>query len=709
MIIITCVTDDSRITSPNTSQHFPLPTVSTQAARVMTDAGFDNVEVVSYWPYLSYPEDRYVKLSVDGNVTYEAVMEEPEIPDDPSSKGEGALMTFLAYSANGTIEAGEYVYVNYGRRVDYQAVADAGVVLKGKIAIARFGGSFRGLKVRDAEEFGCVGIIIYSDPADDGAALGETYPDGPWRNPQGVQRGSIQYISEYSGDPLTPGYAATKDAPRIDPASDDANLPRIPAVPLSAADAYPLLKALNGGVKVDESAGFVGGYPDVDYSVAHSKQARPSQIPKIDLHVQMRAEVTEAWNAIGMIEGAEAPDEWIVMGCHHDAWTFGAADPMSGHSILMETARVFGELMNEGWRPRRTIVMASWTAEEYGLVGSTEFVEDRAQELSNKTIAYLNLDMPIGGPDFLVNASPILKTIMYEVAHQVKLPEDLDNYFNVSTLYEAWAAADARDTMAKYRPAIGYLGSGSDFTPFLQYLGVSSIDFGTQGAFQDPSKPKSRSRGYPSYHSNHDSYHYFAEWLDPGFATMELISHVYGLLALRMANDEIVSLDVMEYAITLSEEMHLLRSHLAECFKDDPSAAVQADDALSRATAALEMFVVAAAETDAEIRAMTVDGARVPIADAAALNDRLRRVERAFIAEGGAYGRTPYYAHVAFAPGDDKGYGATVFPAVSEAGDNKDLYGVVLASAQLAEAIERAAAVLHNGRHQPPEANLGQQ
>src|ERR1044072_5723554 len=347
-------------------------------------------------------------------------VKEAIVPEDPSASNPKIIPLFNGYSPSGDVTA-PLVYVNYGLPPDYEALKTLGVDVKGKIAIARYGNSFRGVKAQVAEQNGAVGLIIYSDPADDGYGQGDVYPKGPWRPASSAQRGSVQFLSPSPGDPLTPGRPALPGVPRLK-IEEVTNMPRIPVQPISYGDARRLLEPLRGPVR---PRGFQGGLPFA-YHVGGT------EFVQVHLKTQMDFQVRKIWNVISIIEGAEEKDRWVVMGNHRDAWTFGAVDPNSGSSAMLEVGRGFGALLKKGWKPRRTIMLCSWDGEEYGLLGSTEWAEENADELKQKAVAYLNVDSAVSGANFGAASVPSMWKLIRSATRDIKDPK------TGQTVYQRW-------------------------------------------------------------------------------------------------------------------------------------------------------------------------------------------------------------------------------------------------------------------------------
>src|SRR5829696_1730495 len=455
------------------------------------------------------------------------------VPEDPSSSHPKITPLFNGYSASGDMTA-PIVYANYGLPNDYDDLKKIGVDVKGKIVLVRYGNSFRGVKAKVAEDHGAIGCIIYSDPADDGYMQGDVYPKGPWRPVASGQRGSVQYLFDYPGDPLTPGRPAIQGVPRLKP-EEATDLTRIPVQPIAYDVAKTILAQLKGPVR---PRGFQGGLA-FPYHLGGTKEV------KVRLKTDMDYKLRTIWNVVARIDGNEERDRWVILGNHRDAWVFGAVDPNSGSSAMLEVARGFGELLKQGWKPRRTIVFCSWDAEEYGLVGSTEWAEELAAELRTKAVAYLNLDAAVSGAHFGASSVPSLWKLMRAATRDVKDPK------TGKSVYQQW-----QDRARESRPEgeqntgearIGALGSGSDYTPFLQHLGVASTDMGFGG-------------DYGVYHSAYDSFYWMDHFGDPGFQYHVTAAQVWGTLAMRLAGAEGLSFDYTDYA-------NQVRDYVKEAFR----------------------------------------------------------------------------------------------------------------------------------------------
>lgn len=588
---------------------------------------------------------------------------------DSTSGSRKIVPLYNGYGASGDVTA-PLVYVNYGLPDDYAALRTAGVEVKGKIAIARYGNSFRGVKAKVAEENGAVALIIYSDPADDGYAQGDVYPKGPWRPDSSAQRGSVQFLFIHPGDPLTPGTPAVAGTPRLKK-EEATNLPHIPVQPLSYGDARRLLQPLRGPLR---PKGFQGGLP-FPYHVGGTNDVR------VHLKTDIEFATKTIWDVITRIDGAVENDRWVVLGNHRDAWVFGAVDPNSGTTAMIEVGRAFGQLLKSGWKPRRAIVLCSWDAEEQGLIGSTEWAEEKASELKEKAVVYLNMDAAVSGPNFGASSVPSLWKLIRSTAQDIRDPK------TGKSVYEAWRDRAWENTSEDNRydsngnekpkpaPRIGALGSGSDYTPFLQHLGVPSLDMGFGG-------------DYGVYHSAYDSFYWMSHFGDPSFQYHVAAAQIWGTVALRMANATALPFDYTDYAAQLRDFVNET-TRLANRRK--MSDTLDARPMLK----AIEQF-----EEEAEkIQKLRMDNERNALSDEKLrrINEALVQAERAFIDERGLRGRG-WFKHQIYAPGFYTGYAALPLPDVRQAIEDGRAADISEASARIIQAIERATEVLKKGR-----------
>jgi len=593
--------------------------------------GLEQVEITEHQVLLPYATDVVVEMT-SPKVFRASLKEEPVAGDPFSSKDVG--ISYHAYSASGDVNA-PVVYANSGNPADYDWLASHGVDVRGKIALVRYSMpySYRGFKALTAEQRGAAGILIYSDPAEDGFKKGKTYPDGPWGPDSHIQRGGIVYDFRVPGDPLTPGWASLPGARRI-AAADAISLPKIMSAPLSWKDARPILDAL-GGQKAPDA--WQGGLP-IAYHVGDGTTT-------VHLRVRMDDGVRPIWTVTGRISGSEHPDELVIVGNHRDAWVFGGVDPSSGTASMMELARSLGALAKQGLRPKRTIVFGNWDAEEWTLTSSTEWGEEHARELTEHAVAYLNVDSSTSGPDFKVSAAPALNHVAFQSARDVLgVKED------------------------EPKLVTNRLGSGSDYTVFLNFLGVPIADLSYTGP-------------YGVYHSMYDNHRWMAKFGDPGFIRHAAMARVWGVMALRLANADVVPLDYRSTA-----------SRVREFVAETTSAAKTADRAaLAPLTAAVDRFARAADRAGQLTEALTQKDAALDRDAAAALDRALLRAERAFLDPDGIPNR-PWYRHLLYAP--KATYAPEVLPGVTEALESGDRPLLDRQVERLVAALTRAASVL---------------
>ena len=630
-----------------------------------------NASIETFEALMPYPTERVVELVAPER--YVLKLAEPAVPQDPDSTDAGALPTFNAYSADGDVTA-ELVYVNYGTPEDYQQLAKLGVDVKGKIVIARYGRSWRGIKPKVASEHGAVGCIIYSDPREDGYFAGDVFPQGPYRPEMGAQRGSVMDMPIHPGDPLTPGTASEAGAPRLERAASKTIL-KIPVLPISYGDALPLLRNLKGPVAPEA---WRGALP-ITYRVG----AGPA---KVHLKLAFEWASRPLYNVIVRIDGSEFPDEWIIHGNHHDAWVNGASDPTSGNAALMETARGLGELLKSGWRPKRTIILGAWDGEEWGLLGSTEWVEKHARDLSSKAVAYINSDSSSKG--WLdASGSHSLQAFVNDLMRDIPDPKrekkslydaKVDRALNQAATDDEKAAIERR----RYVP-IGALGSGSDYTAFLDHLTIASLNMGFSGEGPDAGV----------YHSTYDSFYWYTHFSDSDFAYGAALSRTIGTAILRLANADILPFEFTATASTLrgyATDLDRLRKGI----KDAPPLEI------TLVLSAIERLAKSADNYDRAMTQHTARGAALERAKQVELNRLLYTSERAFKYEAGLPKRE-WFKHLAYAPGFYTGYGVKTLPGIREgieqrAWDEPKKFIPIVVSAinKLAAQVDQAAALL---------------
>lgn len=661
-------------------------------AKQFTDYGW-TASIERFEVLFPTPKERQVELVAP--TRFRARLQEPAVPGDPTSgQHDQQLPTYNAYSGDGDVTA-PLVYVNYGVPDDYEELARHGIDVKGKIVIARYGGSWRGIKPKVAAEHGAVGCLIYSDPRQDGYADDAVFPKGPMRPADGVQRGSVMDMPVYPGDPLTPGIGATKNAKRLDRA-DAKTIMTIPVLPLSYADAQPLLDALEGPV-VPEN--WRGGLP-ITYRFGGTGPARVHLVVKSDWSLK------PLFDVIARLQGTTEADQWIVRGNHHDAWVNGADDPIAGLVAELEEARALGQLYRDGWRPKRTIVYAAWDGEEPALLGSTEWAETHADELREHAVAYINTDG--NGRGYLgAGGSHTLEHFMNEVARDITDPETgLTVWKRLQARSIERGDAEARKTARSGGDLpIGALGSGSDYTPFLQHLGVASLSLGYGGE---------GSGGV--YHSIYDDFYWYTHFSDTSFVYGRALAQTVGTAVLRLANADLLPFRFENLASTAKKyvkELQELRDKRADeiterntqiregIFKatSDPRDPTFAPESKAPAPHlnfapllnAVDSLTAAAKQYEEAYSQWAGDSAGSP--DLAAINRRLLRSERLLTAESGLPKR-PWYQHLLYAPGFYTGYGVKTMPGVREAIEQGEWDAIDQQVSRLAEALNRQAAAV---------------
>ncbi|KAH0562848.1 hypothetical protein GP486_002535 [Trichoglossum hirsutum] len=632
--------------------------------------GIADTSIASYDVYLNYPighrlallekKDRKKEEAAKGGweVKFEADLEERVHKEDGTSGLKDRIPTFHGFSANGNVTA-PFVYANYGTYQDFDDLSNANISVKGKIVLARYGLIFRGLKVKRAQELGAVGVVIYSDPGDDGDETNEkgvdTYPSGPAREPSSVQRGSVQFLSIAPGDPTTPGYPSKPGVPRQDPKHA---VPSIPSIPISYLDALPLLRALNGyGPKASSMSerwkGGGLGYRGVEYNIGPS----PDGI-LLNLVNEQEYVTTPIWNVIGVINGTLS-GEVVLIGNHHDAWVAGgAADPNSGSAALNEVIRSFGKALEKGWRPLRTIVFASWDGEEHGLIGSTEWVEEFLPWLSGSAVAYLNVDVGVSGPHFKSSASPVLNKALYEITSLVASPN------------QTIAGQTVRDTWDGH---IQTMGSGSDFTAFQDYAGIPCVDMGFSYS------PES---AVYHYHSNYDSFDWMDRFGDPGWHYHVTIAKLWSLLAAKLVESPLIQFNATDYATGLSRYLRSAEDEAKQIHKGDADENNSGelkdpwDTTFAHLKHSIEGLRAAAIELDARAAKLEEQLSEdIPwwkwwekvklFYEVMKVNNRYKYLERQFLYPQGLDGRS-WFKHIVFAPGIWTGYSGATFPGLVE-------------------------------------------
>jgi N-acetylated-alpha-linked acidic dipeptidase len=608
------------------------------------------------------PKTRIVEMTSPERFTLK--LQEPAVEGDPTSGQQAEqLPTYNAYSIDGDV-TGPLVYVNYGIPADYEELEKRGIDVKGKIVIARYGGSWRGIKPKVAAEHGAVGCLIYSDPRNDGFYQGDVYPKGPWRNENGVQRGSVMDMPLYPGDPLTKGVGATKDAKRID-AKTAPTLTKIPVLPISYSDALPLLRNLDGVVVPDS---WRGSLP----TTYHFGGKTPTVRMKLEFNWDMKS----IYDVIARMPGSERPDQWIIRGNHRDAWVNGADDPLSGLVAMMEEARAVSELAKTGWKPKRTIVYAAWDAEEEGLIGSTEWAELHADELKQKAAVYINTDS--NGRRFLgIGGSHTLEKFINEVGKTIPDPQVKMSVWERTRANQIVNGSPTarREAMERADLRISPLGSGSDYTPFLQHLGIASMNIGFGG--ED---------GGGSYHSIYDSFDHYTRFGDPGLAYGVALAKVCGHATLRLASADSLPFEFTNFAETVSGyATEVMR--LADTMREETKATNQviSNGMLYAVQDPKETYVVpkergpvpflnfaplqnAVAKLNESAKRYQSESKSKPITPANRRElDRLLYGSERLLTRKEGLPRRDWFKHQIYAPGFYTGYGVKTLPGIREA------------------------------------------
>jgi N-acetylated-alpha-linked acidic dipeptidase len=594
------------------------------------DAGVERFEAL-----MPYPTVRQVEVL--GPRRYLAKLKEPAVPQDPNSREAHQLSTFNAYGATGDV-TGEVVYVNFGVPEDYDWLDKQGISVKGKIVIARYGKSWRGIKPKVAAEHGAIACLIYSDPHEDGYFQDDVYPRGPMRPPEGVQRGSVVDMPLYPGDPLSPGWASEKGSKRLSLA-EAKTLMKIPVLPLSYSDAQPILEQLTGPVVPQEWRG----------SLPITYHAGPGAA-RVHMKTDYDWTSKPLYDVIATIPGSEAPDQWVIAGNHHDAWVNGADDPVSGAIALLECARSLATLQKQGWKPRRTIKIALWDGEEFGLLGSTEWAEKHQDELKRKAVAYLNSDSTARGW-IHVSGSHTLEEFITEVAEAVEQPGTTQNLADYALHHppaEDQLQAEAAKKDATF--SIGALGAGSDYVAFLDYLGVASMNEEFSGQTKSG-----------IYHSTYDSIYWYTHFSDTSFVDGKALSQYTATALLRLADSSVLPFEFGRFANTVTGYVDEIRDEAKKSGqKMDFSGLRKQLDLLKNDGAKYDALLQAASGKE------SLDDSRLN-----ALNETLIRSERVLTRPEGLPNRE-WYKHQIYAPGFYTGYGVKTLPGIREAVDSKN-------------------------------------
>lgn len=614
-----------------------------------------------------FPQPKTRVLEMTGPTTYKALLKEPALKEDATSGQSDQLPTYNAWSADGDV-SGELVYVNFGLPEDYERLDALGISVKGKIAIARYGRSWRGIKPKVAQEHGAIGCLIYSDPKEDGYYQGDVYPQGAFKNEFGVQRGSVMDMVIYPGDPLTPNVGATANAKRIADHTLAANLLKIPVLPISYHDAQPLLEALEGPVAPDS---WRGALP-ITYHIGPGKT-------KVHLKLAFDWKIRPAYDVIATIKGAQFPDEWVVRGNHHDAWVNGAGDPISGLAAELDEAKAIGDLVKNGYKPKRTLVYCAWDGEEPGLIGSTEWAEDHAAELQQKTVAYINSDE--NGRGFLgAGGSHALETLMTEVAKDVTDPQTKVSLFARNQAHEVISATSTKakkEALGSKEMKLSALGSGSDFSSFLQHLGIPSLNLGFGG--EDAGG---------EYHSIYDSFDDYRRFKDPDFAYGVALAQTAGRAALRLADADVLPFDFgslqktiavyITELMTMTDQMRESTAVENQIIKsDDYKLAIDPTKPETAPKAKQDVPFLDFSNLQNAVTALEKSSGKLNEAwnratintnptNLEALNKALYQAEQQLLNPNGLP-RRAWYKHTIYAPGFYTGYGVKTMPGIREA------------------------------------------
>jgi N-acetylated-alpha-linked acidic dipeptidase len=637
-------------------------TVANNILNKFKSYGFD-VKLETYTVLFPTPKTRVLEMIAPK--LYEALLKEQSLKEDATSLQPDQLPTYNAWSADGDV-TGELVFVNYGLPEDYDLLSRMGIGVKGKIVIAKYGRSWRGIKPKVAQEHGAIGCIIYSDPQDDGYYQGDVYPKGAFKNEYGVQRGSVMDMPVYPGDPLTPSIGATENAQRISSHNDAPNLLKIPVLPISYHDAIPLLQSLEGPVA---PAGWRGALP-FTYHIGSGET-------KVHMNLQFDWKMVPCYNVIATIKGSELPDEWIVRGNHHDAWVNGAQDPISGQAALLEEAKSIGELLKTGWKPKRTLIYCAWDGEEPGLIGSTEWVEDHAKELQEKCVLYINSD-GYGRGFLFAGGSHALETFMTEVTSDIKDPQTnatVLERLKAQRIVNAVSVKEKQEALSKNNIQLDALGSGSDFSSFLQHLAVPTLDLSYAGEDNGG-----------EYHSIFDSYDMFKRFKDPSFAYGVTLAQTAGHAVLRMANADVLPFDFRNlYTIIngYTDELISMTNDMRTNTKTE-NEIIHTKQYILAADTALHMMppepkdevpyidfsplqnALAMLQKSADNLYIRWNQELTANKDVTAFNKTLYKAEQQLLLTNGLPRRN-WYKHALYAPGFYTGYGVKTMPGIREA------------------------------------------
>ena len=660
--------------------------VASEIAKVFKEAGWDT-KIETY--QLMFPTPLTRTLEMSGATNYKAKLKETPLKEDATSNQADQLPTYNCWSADGDVTA-NLVFVNYGLPEDYETLAKYGIDVKGKIVIAKYGRSWRGIKPKVAQEHGAIGCLIYSDPGDDGYGAGDAYPVGAFKNDQTVQRGSIMDMVIYPGDPTTPNGASVEGAERVDH-NDAKNLLKIPVLPISYGDATPLLKDMAGPVAPRE---WVGGLP-LTYHIGPSASM-------VHLKLAFDWKIRPGLNVIATIKGSEYPDQWVIRGNHHDGWVNGAADPISGMAAELEEAIAIGGLLKQGWKPKRTLVYCAWDAEEPGLMGSTEWVENHAAELQAKAVAYINSDG--NGRGFLgAEGSHAFAPLITEISKTVIDPQTGVSVFERSKAAIATAAkstAAKKEAFASTVYPLGAMGSGSDYSSFIQHLGVPSLQIGYGGEDEGG-----------EYHSIYDSYDMYKRFKDPTFAYGVTLAQTTGRVVMRLADADALQFDfrdlhktVKGYIGELMNNIEQLRetakvenelvNNKAYIYAADPREKLKTPEVVAEVPY-VDFTAILNALTRFEKAANQLEKTKetADVKKLASINAKIFTAEQQLLTSAGLP-RRPWFKHSLYAPGFYTGYGVKTVPGVREAIEQKNWAETNEQIAEVAKAIDRLSVYL---------------
>lgn len=661
--------------------------IVSEIARIFNESGWET-KIETYQVMFPTPVVRQLEMS--GATNYKALLKEPALKEDVTSGQADQLPTYNCWSADGDVIA-ELVFVNYGLPEDYEVLAKHGIDVKGKIVIAKYGRSWRGIKPKVAQEHGAIGCLIYSDPVDDGYAAGDVYPQGAFKNEFGVQRGSIMDMVVYPGDPTTPFKGSVGDVARVKH-EDAENLLKIPVLPISYKDAAPLLKDMAGPVA---PRAWVGGLP-FTYHIGPSKS-------KVHLKLSFDWKLRPAQNVVATIKGSEFPDQWVIRGNHHDAWVNGANDPISGLAAQLEEAIAIGQMLKTGWKPKRTLVYCAWDAEEPGLMGSTEWVEHHEKELQQKAVAYINSDG--NGRGFLgAQGSHAFVGFMTEIAKAVQDPQTQVSVFERARANNAINANSAKaklDALKQTEFRLGAMGSGSDYSSFIQHVGIPSLNIGFGGEDEGG-----------EYHSIYDSYDHYARFKDPSFAYGVALAQTAGRAALRLSEADLLPFDFKSLHQTvkgytqelvdlleqqrekIKAENELLQSNAWQ-LAADPTEHLNAPKS-KQVVPYIDFSPLLNALTGFENASKALDKRGNELSGAAlqAWNQKLYQAEQQLLSEKGLP-RRPWYKHTLYAPGFYTGYGVKTLPGIREAIEQENYTEANEQIVQVAESIKRLSNYLN--------------